>query len=101
RLVVKGLLQRCPIRRLLDFEARKFIVAFGVASFDGDGEFVARLHGFAGLNGCERKNAFRLKTDIEVYSVSRDRNHCGFASLAARLQLAGMALLELRENVFE
>ena len=84
-----------------DLAAGQFVVAFGVAAFDGDVNFVAGLGRLIGWKRGKGENAFGLVSDIENDGVGGHGNHGAFAALFSGLALAGMALLILGKRVFE
>ena len=101
RLLREGFLKRCPVGGALDLAASQLVVAFGIAAFDGDLQFVAGLRRFVGRECAERENTFGLESDIEDDGVGGHGNHRALAALGGWIPLARMALLVLRENVFE
>ena len=89
RLLGEGALQRGPVLRPRDLEARQFVVAFGIAALDGDRNLVARLYGFAGaLEDGQRQNAFGLVADVEQDRIGGDGDDGAFQLPAAIVRLA-------------
>src|SRR5579862_6493690 len=97
--VGEGFLQRCPIHRTLDFEARQLVVAVEIAAFDCDQGFVARLKRLS-LQNIKGKDALRLEANVKKYSLGGYRDDGAFQLLAA-FGFVGVALLELRQNFAE
>ncbi len=96
------LLQRRPVRGLRNLLAGKFVVALGIAAFDGDRHLVARLHRLARtLEHGQRHDAFSLESDIKENGFRGDGDHRAFKSLSAIFLLAGMGLLVLGKDVLE
>ena len=102
RLFGEGAFQCSPVLRPRDFEAREFVIAFGIAPFDGDGKLVARLDGFAGgLESREWQNAFGLVADVEQNRISGNGDYRTFQLAVSDIGDACVAPLELREQVAE
>src|SRR5215472_9050417 len=101
-LLGECLLERRPIGWTRDLEARKLIIAFGIASFDRDRQLVAGLNALSGsLAFCQRQNAFSLVSNVEKHRVGRDRDYRCFDLIAALFFFASTTAIVFLEQTTE